>query len=538
MSRRLLHVAYYVLVAICYGVAYAALRESSLINKLASVFNWLPEGALRFGCLLLMPFRYWPSLFFGEAMALGFSNYFRCLDEQGLTWVLVNSLPRALEVMPVVWLLRKLVPDIKDVFIRKTPQLLTCIASASALSALFGWLSYSLMRPLPPGEYRLSFGAYFGQVFMGYYLAMLSFIPLVLWLAQRVRHAQADKRQARRDFVRFARSYRWLGPAALVVVNGLMLLLGIYGGRAGQPWAVVGILATLMPVTWSYGWSATAVVGAAANIVVVSIMPTYNDVSTLSVQVVLMMFLTTLLMFAAKTSEAAHFKEEEKEALRHARRTYLLTEHQRLTSATHMEDVLDEARLATTRLIQCARPFLPAPMLAEHHRQFQSLHDRYQRLLLGLSPCDWWELGNPDGLLVSALRAEGIGFDVLNMPKYAHLLPLSTEMNIAIKQLTCEAALHLLDCAPNDRMSLDIGIKKHDDCIAINIVLETTGLPTGLTDESYERLMVGMGALGLNEQGLRERVRLYGGDVNVTCPSEDETRVAIQLIERPWQMII
>jgi hypothetical protein len=181
---------------------------------------------------------------------------------------------------------------------------------------------------------------------------------------------------------------------------------------------------------------------------------------------------------------------------------------------------------------------LPATALAEYHRQFQSLHDRYQRLLLGVSPCDWWEVGNPGGLLVSALRAVGIRFDVVNMPKYARLLPLSTEMNVAIKQLTCEAVLHLLDRAPSDRIFLGICVRKHDDCVAIDIVLQTAGLSIELADDSYERLIVGMGALGLNEQGLRDRVRLYGGDVQVTRPSEDEARIAIQLIERPRQITI
>lgn len=535
MNSRMLCVVRHLLVAIAYGTAYAAIREISLAS--ISIYNWLPEAGLRFTCFLLMPTRYWPALIFGETVALTGSNYAMCMDGQGPTWMIVNSVPRALEVAPFVWLLRRFIPGIRDGFVRWTPQLLACFAAAATGPTLYGWFSYTLLRQLSPGEPVLSFGTYFGQMFMGHYLAILSFTPVALWGSQRIRHALADREQARKDFDRFVQSCRWLMPAALVIVNGLMVLLGRYGGDAGQRWAIVGIFATLMPVTWSYGWPITAVVGAAANIAVASIMPAYGDVSTLSAQVLLLLFLSTLLMFAAKTSTAEQHKEDEREAIRHTRRAYMLTERHRLASANHMEDVLDDARLATTRLIQCARPFVPAPILAEHHRQFQALHERYHRLLLGLSPCEWWELGNPDGLIVSALRGESIGCDVLSMPLHAQTLPLSVEIGVAIKQLTCEATLHLLDCAPRDRISMEIAVAKYEDGHVIQIALETTGHPTTLNGDIYERLMVGMGAFGLNEKGLRRRAQLYDGDVEVSRSSDGEARIAIQLLDKPMQMI-
>lgn len=535
MNPRTLYAARLLFIAGVYGSLYFVTRGFSLDTS-GYNFNWAPEAALRFGCLFFLPVRYWSALVLGEAVALGYANY-QCLDELGILWVSVNSLPRAVEVMPVVWLLRRYIPDMGDAFVRRTPLLLACFAGAATGPTLFGWLSYSLMRQLPTGEQRLSFVAYSGQLFMGHYLALLSFMPLMLWAANRVKQVRADKKQASDEFIRFAQGYRWLVPVALVGINGLMLLLGRYGGDSGQRWAIVGIFATLLPITWSYGWPGTAMVGAMANIAVVSIMPAYDDINTLSAQMLMLMFLSALLMFAAKTSTAEQHREEERLAIRNTRRAYMLTERQRLASANHMDDVLDEARLATTRLIQCARPFLPASVVAEHHRQFEALHERYQRLLLGLSPCDWWELGNPDGPIVSALRGERIGCDVLNMPVRAHLLPLSVEIGVAIKQLTCEATLHLLDCAPRDRISMDITAIAHDDGHDIHITLETTGYPLALTADTYERLMVGMGALGLNEQGLRGRAQLYSGHVEVTRLADGEARVMVKLVDKPKQMI-
>lgn len=316
------------------------------------------------------------------------------------------------------------------------------------------------------------------------------------------------------------------------------MLLGRYGGSTGQQWAIPGIFVTLIPTAWSYGWRTTAVVSAAANIALVSIMPAYDDYATLNAQAFMMLFVTTLsLVFAAKTLAIKQHANNEAEAVRQTRRAYMLTERQRLASANHIEDILDRARVSTTRLIQCARPFVPAPVLAEHHCQFQILHERYQRLLLGLSPCEWWELGNPDGLIVSALRGEGIGCDVLSMPLHAQTLPLSVEIGVAIKQLTCEATLHLLDCARRDRISMEITVAKLDDGHLIQIALESTGYPMALNEDSYERLMVGMGAFGLNENGLRRRAQLYDGKVEVSRLPEDEARIVVQLIDKPMQMI-
>lgn len=187
MNQRASFLMRFLLIAAGYCATYAVTRGISLVAK--SGFNWRPEAGLRFSVLLLLPMRYWPALVFGEAVALFGANYYMCWDEQGPIWVIVNSLPRALEVMPFVWLLRRWVPDIRDGFVQWIPRLLMCSAAAAAGPTLFGWLSYNLMRQLPPGEAILSFGSYFGQMFMGHYLAILSFTPLVLWGAQYVRHA-------------------------------------------------------------------------------------------------------------------------------------------------------------------------------------------------------------------------------------------------------------------------------------------------------------------------------------------------------------
>lgn len=534
MKQRMSYWGYCLLIAVVYGLTYAAIRGISLGT--ASAFNWIPVAALRLSCLLLMPIRYWPALVVGEAIPLGYANYL-CLDQQGAAWVWVNSIPRVLEAMPFVWLLRKRYPDIRESIINRTAHLLACIAMVSIASALFGWLSYGLMKQLPPDEHRLSFGEFSGQIFLGGYLSMISFTPLALWIVPVIKHAMADKMRARDKGMGFVKSLRWLGPSVLLAIDGLMVLVSRHGGEMGRQWAVLGILATLIPVAASYGWAGTAIVGAAANVAVVSIMPAYNDAMTLVAQGFLGLFMTMLLLFAARSSMAFQYAQGERKAIEQARRSYMMTERMRVNSVCHLSDALDNTRMETTRLMHSARAHMPTKMLAEHFHRLESLHQECECILMGMSPYDWWDFGDREGLIISALHAEGIGCDVLAMPRNARLLQLSTDMCITIHRLGCEALLHALDRAPSNRISLAFAVKKQRDGYHIEMIVECTGLPMILGEEAYERLMVRIGAFGLSERGLRERAQLYDGDVQCTQVSKYEARVVVRLIDKPRHMV-
>jgi hypothetical protein len=318
-----------------------------------------------------------------------------------------------------------------------------------------------------------------------------------------------------------------------------MALVGSHGGVEEQRWAILGIFVTLIPVALLRGWTAMAVVTATANIALVTMMPKINDIDTLNAQGWMVAYMTGLFYLAAKTSTAERLIREEAEALRHARRTYLLTERLRFASFCHLDEALDNTRAATTQLLHRTRKHVSSIALSEHKQQFEELFDRCERILAGWSPCDWWDVGDPDALLLSALRAEGIGLDILDMPPQPQQLGLTLEMNITIKQLVCEAVLHVLECAPSNRVSVAIGVTPHNDDKghAIEIAVESTGLPNRLDDEAYERLMIGVGGLGLNEIGLRDRASLYDGTVQISSSPGQPARVVIRLIDQPEYMI-
>lgn len=531
MYQRTFYLGRCLLIALLYGVAYVFIRDASM--RSISSFNWVLVAALRMSCLLLIPMRYWPALVMGEAIPLGYANYL-CLDAFGWPWVWAASVPPMLQVMPVVALTRLRVPDIQSRIAQKMTYLLACMFAAAVITTLTAWLDYRLEAHLPAGERPLSFIELAGQAFAGYYLAMLSFTPLALWAAQVIKCAMGDRALAKREWINFIKRRRYLVPSVLLIVDGLMVLLALHSDDMERQLVTFGILATLIPVAASYGWPGIALMGAAANIALVSIMPVYNDTVTLLAQGFMVLFMTTLFLFAAQSSKAIELVRDE--FVQQTRRGYLMTERVRLKSACHLSDALDDARRETTRLMHSARTHMPAKALVEHYHRLDILHQECSRILMGLSPHDWWDFGDRDGLIISALRSEGIGCDVLAMPRNAHLLQLSTDMCITIHRLGCEMVLHVLERAPSNRISLALGIHKQGNGYHIEMVVESTGLPFILGEEADERLMVSIGAFGLSEQGLRERAQLYEGDVAMTQVSRHEARAVLRMIDRPDRM--
>lgn len=538
MTQRMSYAVRFLLAAVAYGVAYAVLRDVSLES--VSSFNWAPYAALRLSCLLLMPMRYWPALVIGELVPLGYDNALH-RDQYGLMWAGLNSIPRTLEVMPVVWLVRRYLPDMHDAFVKRTLYLLTCMLVAALIPALFGLLSRSV-RHVPPGEVRLSDGAFFVQVFMGHYLAMLAFTPLVLWVARYVRNARRDTDAARKTLLHFVQTGRWVAPFFLVMVETFLFSWGRQGGEyegvAAWHWAMLGSFVPLIVAAWQYGWPGTALLGGTASLVVVGLMPARDDPTTLFTQTWLCVIMTVLFLFAAKTSMALQSLRDELAAEEQSRRLHMLVERRGLYSAVQLEDAMDGHQLAATRLMQRARQFLSAKELGEHYHALEARYAQCKRIILGLWPHDWWEIGDPDGPLFSALHAAGIGCDALPLPRNTQHIPLSADMQVTLQRMTGEAVLHAMARAPTDRVSVAIGAEQRNGRYAMTITVESTGMPHPLDEDTFQRLMVSLGALGLSEQDLRERARLYGGNATVTPLPAQRARVVIELVDAPQPEVV
>jgi hypothetical protein len=85
-------------VVLGYALAYLPLRAFS-------DDHWPIIAGFRMACLLLVPYRYWTALVLGETAAMIQSNM-RCLEEFGLTWVVMMSIPRIVLAMLIMWWFR------------------------------------------------------------------------------------------------------------------------------------------------------------------------------------------------------------------------------------------------------------------------------------------------------------------------------------------------------------------------------------------------------------------------------------------------
>jgi hypothetical protein len=221
------------------------------------------------------------------------------------------------------------------------------------------------------------------------------------------------------------------------------------------------------------------------------------------------------------------------EALQHARRSYVLNEHYRLTSANHLNDALSDTRKETIRLFHSTRHHMSTARICEHFERLSELHQRCQRIVMGLSPHEWWNFCDPQGPIVSTLHAEGIECNVVHMPRNARVLELTAEMGMTMHRLACEAVLHALRCMPSKQILLDFWVGKRANGHAVGITVESVGEPMMLDNDAYDRLLIGIGAFGLNERGMHDRARLYGGHAEVTHFSPHHTRVTVRLVDDP-----
>ena len=85
-----------VAVVVAYAVAYILLRP-------LSDAHFPIIAGLRLGCLLLVPYRFWPALVVGELLPLAYFN-FLCLAQFGPLAVLLETMPPIALAMPIVWL--------------------------------------------------------------------------------------------------------------------------------------------------------------------------------------------------------------------------------------------------------------------------------------------------------------------------------------------------------------------------------------------------------------------------------------------------
>lgn len=316
--------------AVAYGAAYLALRHIS--------FNqWFLPAGLRMACLLFLPYRYWPYVFFGEAGAT-LSQKIKMVEDYGHLWVYMSSMLLApLSSLAPLLVRRKL--KTPDAIARWLPLIALPIAVWLSISKMS--LNYFLSGPVSLVNFE-NFTHYVVGDFLGIMMVILPFLLL----------SGSKKDQVPRK--------RTLQSAAIagIVTGGLFCFLKFYPDLQGsiRQLLLLLMIAPAVFLTFLYGWNGAAIgiiavnLGIAMTLEYTGLPGAYDNIA-FSAQLGLALAAVAFLLLGSRIT--AHYEQArqsglaEQGALKVAR-THLLTNEpilrDQLICMARLQVMMDEER--------------------------------------------------------------------------------------------------------------------------------------------------------------------------------------------------
>lgn len=307
--------------------------------------QWFLPAGLRVACLLLLPYRYWPYMFAGDAGAMLTLRAPKA-DDYGEAWAYLSPfLP--LPMMSLVALcLRRYIKTIKQ-HTRWLPLTALLLAASAALSNLT--VNYVLSGPEAPDVFDS-----FLRFSTGQYLGILMSIPLLLaWLHRR--QNQFPLKPLVQD------------SCIAIVMIGLMYSLVVWTPNVQDAYRQLMLMLMLLPaafLAFLHGWR-----GASIGVVIVNLtisqtltytgLPGTHDDIIFIVQQALAIAAAIMLLFGSKITE--HYEEAreagvaESEALVLAHKSFLSTEHvlrEQMLYMAQLQMLFDDERKDTVEWIK------------------------------------------------------------------------------------------------------------------------------------------------------------------------------------------
>lgn len=504
----------YLVVAAGYALSFELLHSISFSH-------WLLLTSLRISCLLVVPSRYWPALLIGELIPLGYENY-QCLNEFGLSWVLLASLPSIGAMMPIVWGLREQLPGPGKPTVARIGPFLFCGFIVSLIVALRGIALYSI-GPLSPGEQAVPLADLASRYFLGAYLPIVVFVPSALaiyeWHPSSAAFAQLAAKWA-----------LLLECAALLVV--VCVMVGIGMKTTDVSLRHVMQFALFLPVAafaLRHGWRGAAMTGALASVGIVLIMPTKYEDATMMAQTLMAFAMTTFLMLGAMVSSLRHALHDSWQSLRMARQELYLQELRRRDSALELERVHSTLRQTHNGLMQRLRFFLPSAEGQTYNDKLATAQQQLHRVADSLSPSEWQQsIGHPHALqygpIADVLEAAGVIYDA---DLRGQLSQLASDLRITLYRVACEAVIHLMAHAPTDQVTLRTKTRIQASRIEVELEIASCGSPISAPSKAW--LLSGLGATGLSERDMRHQATIFQGDLRIERASP--MRIVVKLYD-------
>lgn len=440
----------HIAVAVGYALGYSLLRSISFPH-------WVPLAGFRLCVLLLVPYRFWPALLVGETASLSYTSL-SCADQYGWLWGAMFMVPPMAFAMPVVRWCR----EARRLFPTRTATsmnvLLVCALVVSAIWTAINMATFVVMR-FPPGYPPVDFEVFSGRYFLGNYVGVLTFVPLMLLVREEL-----IVNPWRRLWAQVGESRLVLETISLLL-PALALLVWLATGASGEA-SQASQVAMFVPVAWlalRHGWRGAAVGGTAASIAVVLTMPAMYDEGTLRAQVFIAFTISTMLLLGARIAVLHERESREKTdarvALAMAQRNVYLGEMQLRQTSHALEQMSGAIQASYTQLLGRLRCVLPGTDERTYYRQAALAQHQMYRLADTLYPVSWREKGLSaalrEGAIPRALDEAGIVYwcDIGGK----ELSQVSASVHIALYRLVNESVAYA--CAKRNVSKINVRLR-------------------------------------------------------------------------------
>lgn len=279
------------------AAAYAACYE---VTRYFSYSHWILTAGLRLGCLLLVPYRFWPALILGESLPV-VQNALLHQADFGWAWTCVSSIPFIPLCMPFVKAIREKMPlyDANGQ-LNATTILFATLVCALITAVRTDMAVFAALIVTPDGwdawrsEALIDLLAYV----LGAYLGALSLAPMLLVLREGFRENLSWKR--------FFES-RLTRDVALGALPLLLVFAAVASVSSGLSLDVLrlGMAVPVIALTARHGWKGTAITGMLSSIALATTSATLLDPAMIRTQVILALVISGSLIVGIKRSHTA-----------------------------------------------------------------------------------------------------------------------------------------------------------------------------------------------------------------------------------------
>ena len=515
-NKWLRHVAVFV----AYTVAYLLIRP--ITNGI-----WTVTAGLRLSCLLLLPYRYWPTLALAE---FGPALYYSSPAQApfGLAWQIGNSIPAILYLMPIVAWCKRRLGLFPSKHLVSAKALLVCIVLTSSVSVIttVPLLLAVAQPPSTPHPYQFH-NIQAVLLFLGRYIGTLTLLPLALAI-------KLQKPQPWR-----ARLAKWassrLTQESLVLLLPTLAVLFWINRHVSADVKQITRMVMLLPVAWltmKHGWRATAIGATAAmSCIFLDLEPDYEALDVIATQAFVAFSVTCLFALGVRITVQNAAEEQErldaKAAVKIAQQGMYLCELRMRQAAQTLEQIGGNLQLTQTRLLNRFKHMLPPMEGQTYYKQMATAQSQVYQLVESMHPTAWRERGLPAALRETIGRSlDEAGIAYRFELKGRGLSQLSPGVHAAIYRLACEAVVYAVTKQTWSTITISLrggfthGQRWATLRVAGKLDHAETSLPPALGKLQSQHLATKLGANSLGMVAMRDYARLYNGELHTFTESD------------------